>query len=138
MRVPRDEQHVACPESTPWGRKVDSHWHEESSATAQLVEPTRQRFGGPGIDENRVEGLAHQLAPVSPQDGDIRPAPEVLPGALRQPGVKLDAHYGAVGNRRRRNCRVVSDTAADVKESIREETGRDRRGTATGMRARRC
>jgi hypothetical protein len=89
-----------------------------TSSNAQLVEPTWQRLGGPSIDENRIEGLAHKLAPVSFQDGDIRPAPEVLPGSLRQLRVNLNAHYGAGGNRRRRNCRVVSDTAADVKKPI--------------------
>ena len=30
IRVPRDEQHLACPER--WRREIDSHWHEESSS----------------------------------------------------------------------------------------------------------
>ena len=34
IRVPRDEQHMACPEPTPWCREVDSQWHEESSSNA--------------------------------------------------------------------------------------------------------
>ena len=32
--------------------------------------------------------------------------------------IKPNATYGAGGNRRRRNCRVISDTAAHVKKPI--------------------